>query len=238
MSDILSIGLSGLTSSRLRAMTAANNLANINTPGYKAQSADTSSLAYGNGAAVDRISTLDAMGSLIPTDNPLDLAIAGNGYFQVTDGQGNNYYTRDGSFSRNANGQMVNSQGFSLSPGVDIPQNAESVSVGTDGTVTAQAGGQNVALGAIQLAQFSNPSGLSRGGGNLLSQTGSSGIAQMGAPGTGGLGTIQSGFVEGSNVDIAREAVALRMEENAFKASAALIRAGDEMQRDAIDLIG
>lgn len=238
MSDILSIGLSGLTASRLRSLTAATNLANLNTPGYKAQSVDTSSLASGNGAAVDSVSTFDALGSLIPTGNPLDLAIAGNGYFQVTDGQGNNYYTRDGSFARNENGQMVNSQGYSLSPGIAIPQNAESVSVATDGTVTAQIDGQNANLGAVQLAQFSNPAGLSRVGGNLLSQTGSSGVAQMGAPGAGGFGTIQNGFLEGSNVDIAREAIELRLSESSFKANAAVIRAGDELMREAIDLIG
>lgn len=242
MSDILSIGLSGLTASRLRALTSANNLANLNTPGYKAQSADTSSLTGGNGAVTDSFSTSTTMGSLIPTGNPLDLAIVGNGYFQVADNQGNNYYTRDGSFSRNENGQMVNSQGFSLSPEIAIPQNAESVTVGMDGAVTAQVGGQQVGgqtveLGNIQLAQFSNPGGLSRTGGNNLAQTGSSGVAQMGIPGTGGLGTIQSGFVEGSNVDIAREAIALRMEESAFKANAAVIRTADEMQREALDLL-
>lgn len=237
MSDILSIGLSGLTASRLRALVSANNLANVNTPGYKSQSADSSALPGGNGAITDSFSSSNTMGSLIPTGNPLDLSIAGNGYFQVADNQGNHYYTRDGSFTRNENGQMVNSQGFSLSPGIAIPQNAESVTVGMDGSVTARINGQTVSLGNVQIAQFSNPAGLSRMGGNNLAHTGSSGIPQMGTPGTNGLGTILSGYVEGSNVDIAREAVNLRMEETNFRANAAVIRTGDEMQREAIDLL-
>jgi len=238
MSDLLSIGLSGLTASRIRALASANNLANLNTPGYHSQRASTASLAGGNGAAIQSLSSSSIPGSFIPTGNPLDLAINGNGYFQVTDGQGNNYFTRDGSFSPRAGGQLANGQGFALNPGVTIPVNAENVATGSDGTVSGRVNSQTVEFGTIQLAQFSNPDGLSSQGGNLQTATGASGIPQMGAPGEGGRGFLLSGFLEGSNVDAAREAISLRMEENAFKANAVVIRTGDEMQRETIDLIG
>lgn len=238
MSDLLSIGLSGLTASRIRALASANNLANLNTAGYLSQRANTASLAGGNGAAIQSISSSSIPGSFIPTGNPLDLAINGNGFFEVTDGQGNNYYTRDGSFSPRTDGQLVNGQGFVLNPGVAIPANAENVAAGSDGTVSGRVNGQTAEFGNIQLALFSNSGGLSIQGGNLQTATGASGIPQMGAPGEGGRGFLLSGFLEGSNVDIAREAVSLRMEESAFKANAAVIRTGDEMHRETIDLIG
>jgi flagellar basal-body rod protein FlgG len=235
--DTLAIGLSGLTASRLRGLTSANNLANLNTPGYKEQRANSGSLSNGAGATINSISKTSTNGALIPTGNPLDLAIIGDGHFQVTDVEGNNAFTRDGSFSLNADGQMVNSQGLTLDPGITIPQDAQNVTIASDGAVSAQVNGETVELGNIQIASFSNPQGLSNGGGNLQSQTGSSGIPQMGLPGTEGRGYIQSGFIEGSNVDIARQAIALREEENAFKANAAVIRTADDMTREAIDLI-
>jgi flagellar basal-body rod protein FlgG len=238
MSDIFSIGLSGLQASRLRSLNAANNLSNLNTPGYKAKRVDSVSLSGNSGTAVAGSTQDSTQGPMMPTGNPLDLAIQGEGFFQVTDAQGNSFYTRDGSFSRDSNGQFVNSQGFQLDPAIQVPENAENVSVGSDGTVTATVDGESVEIGTVQLATFSNPDGLSNEGGNLLSQTGASGIPQLGDPGTDGRGIIQSGFVEGSNVDIAREAIALISEENVFKANAAVIKTGDEMQREAIDLIG
>ncbi len=236
--DTLAIGLSGLTASRLRGLTTANNLANLNTPGYREQRVNSASLSKGAGAVINSISKTSTNGSLIPTDNPLDIAIIGDGHFQLTDGEGNNSYTRDGSFSLNTDGQMVNNQGLILDPGITIPQDAQNVSIESDGTVNAQVNGETVQLGNIQTATFSNPQGLSSDGGNLQSQTGASGIPQMGLPGTEGRGYIQSGFIEGSNVDIARQAIALREVESSFKANAAVIRTADEMTREAIDLIG
>ncbi len=236
--DTLSIGLSGLTTSRLRGLTAANNLANLNTTGYREQRANSASLSNGAGAVINSISKTSTNGPLIPTDNPLDLSIIGDGYFQLTDAQGNNSYTRDGSFSLNSDGQLVNSRGLAINPGIAIPPDAQNISIASDGTVSAQVNGETIQLGGIQIASFSNPQGLSRDGGNSLSQTGASGIAQTGIPGTEGRGYIQTGFIEGSNVDIARQAIALREEENAFKANATIIRTADEMKKEVIDLIG
>lgn len=238
MFDILSTALSGLNSSRLRSAVAANNLANLNTPGYREQQVDTATGPSGRGSIADSISITSTPGYFVPTDNPLDLAIGGPGYFQVNDGQGNAFYTRDGSFSLDANGAMVDSNGFRLEPPVIVPSDAENVSIAGDGTVTATVNGQNQPLGQIQLAKFSNPAGLSLQGGNRLAQTGASGIPQVGTPGTGGRGIVYSGFVEGSNVSIEREAIDLQMEDKMTKANAAVVRTADDMYQTAIDLIG
>ncbi len=236
MADIFSTALNGLNASHLRAATAANNLANMNTPGYRAQRANTSDVP-GGGAAATSVSARSTQGALKPTGTPLDLAIEGNGFFQVVDNQGNPGFTRDGSFRPDENGHLVNSHGFRLDPNIQVPQNATEVSVGPEGNVSARlAEGTNVNAGQIELAQFSNPDGLSREGGNLLTQTGASGIPQVDNPGQNGLGTIQSGFLEMSNVDIAEEAVNLRLEENMTKANAAVVRTADEMTKSVLDI--
>jgi len=237
MADIFSIALTGLNASRNRMLTAANNLANLNTPGYKAQRADSAALPGGNGAATDSVTFSPQTGALVPTNDPLDLAIAGDGYFQVADGAGGMAYTRDGSFRPDANGNLVNSQGMTLSPAITIPANAASVSIGEDGTVTANmADGTTANLGQIQVTRFNNPGGLSRQGGNLLTSTAAAGAPQTGAPGTGGRGAILSGYLESSNVDIAEEAIALLNEENMTKANAAVVKTGDEMQKTLLDI--
>ena len=225
--------------SRNRALASANNLANLNTPGYRAQEANTATGPQGRGAAVDSISFNTLEGSLISTGNPTDLAIQGPGYFTVADGNGNPSYTRDGSFRLSANGTLVNSQGLTLQPPIAIPRDATAVNIGSDGAVHVQLpGGRTANVGQVQLAHFSNPQGLIRTGGNLLAPTGASGVAQTGAPGTGGLGVLQSGFLESSNVDIAQEMIQLRLEENITRANVAVARTGDEMTRTAIDLLG
>jgi len=237
MMDILSVALSGLNASRNRALVAANNLANLNTPGYRAQEADTFTGSGGSEAVTGGVSSLDTMGPLIPTDNPLDLAIGGAGFFPITNGNGNAAYTRDGAFTVGANGTLVNSQGLELQPPITVPAGATNVSVGNDGTVSAQLPNGGAAnLGQIQLATFSNPSGLNRDGGNLLTPSGSSGIAQPRAPGTGGRGFIQSGFLEGSNVDIAQQAINLGLEENVTKANVAVAKTADEMMKTILDI--
>ncbi len=238
MIDILSTALSGLNASRWRTSVAANNLANLNTPGYREQQAKSASGPNGQGAVVDSVSISSTPGYLVPTDNPLDMAIEGQGYFQVTDGQGNPSYTRDGSFQLDSDGALVNSKGFRLDPPVFVPAEAENVTIAGDGTISATVDGQSQELGQIQLAKFSNPSGLSRQGGNAATQTGASGIPQTGTPGTEGRGIVHSGFVEGSNVNIAREAINLQVEDKMTKANAAVIRTADEMSQTVIDLIG
>ncbi|MEW6237505.1 MAG: flagellar hook basal-body protein [Candidatus Omnitrophota bacterium] len=237
MADIFSIALSGLNASRNRMLTAANNLANLNTPGYKAQRADSAALPGGNGAATDSVSFSPQAGALVPTGDPLDLAIAGEGYFQVADGTGGVAYARDGSFRPDSNGTLVNSQGMPLSPAITVPPNAARVSIGEDGTVTANmADGTTANLGQIQLTRFNNPGGLSRQGGNLLTPTPAAGTPQSGAPGTAGRGAILSGYLESSNVNIAEEVITLLNEENMTKANAAVVRTADAMQKTLLDV--
>lgn len=237
MTDLISIALTGLQSSQQRSLAAANNLANLNTPAYQAKRLDTVSLTGLNGAMASSVTKSDAQGSLAPTGNPLDVAIMGNGYFQLSDSQGNLQFSRDGSFSLNSNGELVNSQGFKLDPPVRIPENADSVSIDYDGTVTAKVAGVTREIGSIQLAVFGNPSGLADQGNNMLTQTGSSGIPRLGDPGRDGRGYLQSGFLEGSNVDIATDSVALLTEESIFKANAAVVKTADALRGVAIDLI-
>lgn len=239
MADPLFTALSGVQASRNRALASANNLANANTPGYRAQRAESASGPGGSGVQTAAVTTLSAPGGLVPTGNPLDLAINGPGFFQVADGEGNVTYTRGGSFAPDANGRLTNPQGMALQPPVEIPQGAVSVSVGADGTVSARMpDGANAEAGRIETATFSNPAGLSREGGNRLAAAGASGAPQAGQPGTGGRGTIVQGFLEAPNTDTAREMVNLRAEANAAAANVATARTADAMTKTAIDLVG
>lgn len=235
MVDIMATGLSGLNTSQRRALTHANNLSNINTAGYRAQRANTATLP-GGGSKVDSVTTSTELGRLRQTGNTTDLAIVGQGYFQVADADGNSFYTRDGNFTQDAEGRLVSNEGLVLQPEIQIPQNADNLNIAEDGTVSARIDGQTEELGQIELSNFSNEQGLTREGGNLLLPSGASGIPQTGMPGTEGRGYVMSGYVEGSNVDIAREMVGLREEEANYKANAAVIRTADEMQQEILDL--
>lgn len=238
MVDIFSTALSGLNASQNRASTSASNLANLNTPGYRAQRAHTAIGPNGVGAITDSTQISNAATSLRPTGNPLDLAIQGPGYFQLNDGAGNAYYTRDGSFSVGPEGTLVNSQGLAVAPGLNIPAGAESVTIGQDGTVSAQINGQGQVLGRLQLANFNNPGGLAPQGGNLAQPTPAAGAPMAGPAGEGGRGFVISGFLEGSNVDLIDEIVNQIVEPQIYRANAAVVRTADEMQRETIDLIG
>lgn len=236
--DAFSIGLSGLNSSRLRQLVSANNLANLNTPGYRAVRAETATGPGERGAQV--VATVRDLteGAIRITDNPLDLTIAGNGFFEVTDGAGNTAYTRNGAFSLDANGNLVDNTGRLVSPGIQIPPEATNVQVGMDGTVTAQVGGATAELGQIEVSLFSNPAGLEAQGNSIFTTTGASGIPQPGIPGEGGRGTIRSGMLEMSNVILSEEIVNQLMEEKMFSANAVVIRTADEMAKESINLIG
>ena len=237
MPDPIRAALSGLNASRQRQVVSANNIANARTPGYKASRADTASGPDGRGAQVVATVRDLSEGALEVTGNPLDLTIMGDGFFEVTDGAGQSFYTRDGAFQQNAEGQIVNGQGFELSPGIAVPAGAENINVDYDGTVSATVDGQPVALGQIPVTRFSNPQGLVAEGGDALSQTPTSGVAQPGVAGTGGRGTIMSGVLEGSNVDLAREIVNQLTEEKVFAANAAVIRTSDEMTEEKLDIL-
>src|SRR5690348_17344550 len=212
----------GLDAQQTKMTVTANNLANVATNGFKRSRAVFDDLLYQNvsqvgaatsqntysptglqlGTGVRVVSTERSytQGSLDNTGNSLDLAIQGRGFFQVLQPDGTIAYTRDGNFQTNAQGQLVNSSGYAVQPAITIPQGAQSVTIGSDGTVSVKLAGQSAAtqIGQIQLANFINPPGLQPIGQNLLVQSAASGAPQTGSPGTNGFGTLTQGQLESS----------------------------------------
>ena len=227
--------LTGLKSASQRLQNSANNVANINTAGFKKSDANSADIKSG-GTRVNDVSKSNTQGALIPTGNPLDLAISGNGFFQVTNPNGGTSFTRSGSFKLDGGGNIVDASGNALVPAVNVPGNNAGISVGANGQISAQVGGQPEVLGQIQLANFANPSGLSAAGGNLLNESASSGAPIVGGPGEGGRGTVLSGFLEGSNVDITEEIVDQIVAKAAFKANINVIKTNDELLGTILDI--
>jgi len=170
------------------------------------------------------------------TSNPLDIAIEGDGFFQVTLPDGTAAYTRDGSFKRDANGSIVTADGYFLSPQITVPQNATAVQVGSDGVVTAQIPGQQQPqqLGQINLVRFTNAAGLAPKGQNLFTQTGASGAPTISQPGLNGTGTLQGGYLEQSNVAVVEEIVNMITAQRAYEANSKAITTADEMLQTAV----
>ena len=243
---------SGMNVQQTNLDNIANNLANSNTTGFKkvraefqdllyqtinAPGADTTNvtetplgLQIGLGAKLVATNRVHSQGSLKNTERPLDMAISGRGYFQVTLPNGNPAYTRDGSFTLDQNGILVNSQGYALEPNITIPQEALGVSIGTDGTVSVDIGEAEPQIaGQIQLATFINPSGLKALGGNVYQETSASGAAVAGNPGDIGFGEIQSGFLEISNVNVAEEMINMIIGQRAFEATSRSVRTADQV---------
>ena len=244
----------GMNAQQMNVDNIANNLANANTTGYKMRRAEFNDLIYQNmiqpGSAAGAQATIPAglqvglgvrpvsneiiqtQGSLSETDNPLDIAIQGKGFFQVTQADGTIAYTRDGSFQMNQNGNIVNSSGLLLNPQITIPAQATNVSIAADGTVSYMSPGQTAAqtAGQIQIANFQNPAGLNSLGGNLYSVTDASGQAIVGNPGgTEGLGTLVQGYQEQSNVNVVEEFINLIQSQRAYEANSKVVKAADEM---------
>jgi flagellar basal-body rod protein FlgG len=240
----------------------ANNLANVNTNGFKkgevafqdliyvnAQAPGTEAaqglvvptgLQIGSGARVSGIAKINTQGVLINTQNPYDVAIEGEGFFQITLPNGELRYTRDGAFRLNAQGNLVTSDGFLLNPQVTIPPQAVAVTIGTDGTVSVQnAGALNATtvVGQLTLARFQNPSGLSAEGRNLLAETAASGAAILATPGQNGVGFVQQGFLERSNVDVVNELISLITAQRAYEFNTRAVRTADNMLAATYDLI-
>ncbi len=231
----------------------ANNLANVNTSGFKQQRAEFQDLMYqtfrASGATTGSNSNLPqaaqiglgarfaasapnfSQGPLSNTGNALDVAINGSGFFQVEQPDGSTAYTRDGSFKRDANGLMVTSDGYAVVPNVTIPAEATAVTVSPTGKVEGILPGQNevVELGEIQLVQFSNPSGMTRIGQNLYKAGGASGEPQTVSPGENGAGTLSSEFVEGSNVQVVEEMVRMISAQRAYEINSKAIQTSDDM---------
>ncbi|HID81007.1 MAG TPA: flagellar basal-body rod protein FlgG [Chromatiales bacterium] len=243
----------GLDAQQTRMTVISNNLANANTTGFKrdravfedllyqnvrqagAQSSqDTqlpSGLSVGTGVRVVATEKLFTQGNVTTTENPMDMAIQGRGFFEILMPDGSTAYTRDGSFQIDSQGQMVNSNGFALQPGITIPENTTSLTIGLDGTVSAVVSGSTTPtqLGQIQLVDFINPVGLQAKGGNLFGETAASGSPQTGTPGLNGLGTLIQGSVETSNVNVVEELVNMIETQRAYEINSKAISTTDGM---------
>jgi flagellar basal-body rod protein FlgG len=245
---------SGMSAQQNNLDNIANNLANSSTAGFRARRLQFQDLIYQNlvmpGAAATEQTTLVAglqiglgtrtaasevvqlQGDLSATGNPLDLAIQGNGFFQVTLPTGDTAYTRSGEFHMDAQGNVVTADGNPLTPGITIPPGATSITVGSDGTVSVTQAGQQAAqqVGSIQLALFPNAGGLNSVGSNLFLATTASGDPIAGTPGgSDGLGSIQQGFLEQSNVDVVQEFVNMIVAQRSYEASSRVVQSADEM---------
>ncbi|MBX2878911.1 MAG: flagellar basal-body rod protein FlgG [Granulosicoccus sp.] len=253
MNGALWTAKTGLDAQQTRMQVISNNLANTNTTGFKRDRAvfqdllyqtirqpgaqtsqDTqlpSGLSTGTGVRVVSTEKLFSQGNLTATEDPMDLAIQGRGFFQVLTPDGSLAYTRDGSFQMDSQGQLVTASGYSLQPAITIPANSEGLTIGEDGTVTAVTAGSNAPtqLGVINLTDFVNPAGLQPLGGNLYQESASSGAPQQGTAGIGGLGSLIQGSVETSNVNIVEELVSMIETQRAYEISSKAISTTDGM---------
>ena len=247
------ISKSGMEAQQTQLDHISNNLANSGTNGYKSSHAIFEDLMYQNlrqsgsssseqtqlptglqvGLGVRPVATSRqfSQGGLQSTSNNMDVAIKGNGFFQITMPDGTTGYTRDGSFQLDSQGQMVTNNGYLLQPGITVPATATNLSIGTDGTVSATLPGQATPqnLGQIQLANFINPAGLDPKGQNIFAETASSGTPQSAAPGTTSLGTLAQGFVETSNVNVVQELVTMIQTQRAYELNSKAIQTSDQM---------
>lgn len=235
----------------------ANNLANVSTTAFKRDRANFATLAYqdsrvagaqssnettyatglnlGTGVAVQSTTRMETQGTLASTGNSLDMALDGDGYFQVQLPGGQLGYTRAGNFTRSSEGQLVTSQGYIVQPPITIPEGATSITVSEDGSVSAQIAGQSDAsqLGQITIASFANPAALQSASDNFMMETAASGPAQVGVAGQEGRGHIRQGMLEGSNVNIVEELVDMIETQRAYEINSKMISAVDEMLKNA-----
>jgi flagellar basal-body rod protein FlgG len=249
----LHVARTGLDAQQERMQVIANNIANVNTTGFKRDRANFETLAYqymtapgatsagddkytqgmalGGGVKIAGTSRSDTQGSINQTGNSLDVAVQGAGFFQIQQPDGTVAYTRDGDFSLSAEGQIVTRDGRALLPNIQVPQGATNITIGADGTVSATTAGASSAtqLGKIQLASFVNPTGLKSVGGNMLVETDASGTPQLGDAGTDGRGTIEQGALEASNVNVVEELVDMIETQRAYEVNSKMIKATDEM---------
>ncbi len=252
----LHVARTGLDAQGFRMQVIANNLANVNTTGFKRDRASFETLSYqmmtapgapssaenryatglnlGTGVSLGGTSRIDTQGTFATTGNALDMAIDGAGYFQVQMPDGRTGYTRAGNFGRSPDGTIVTSDGKPLTPAIQIPQDSTNISIAADGTVTATgADGTLNELGRIELARFANPAGLQAIGDNMLIETPASGAPQVGAAGLEGRGSLRGGMLEGSNVNVVEELVDMIETQRAYEVNSKMIQATDEMMKNA-----
>lgn len=245
---------SGMNAQQTNIDNIANNLANSNTNGFKmrraqfqdllyqsyiqpgaaagAQTVIPSGLQIGLGTRTASNEIILAQGNFQQTDNPLDLVIQGNGFFQVLRPTGQTAYTRDGGFQLDRNGNLVNSSGDLVQPQITVPSQAQSITIAPDGTVTYTQPGQTASqvAGQIQLALFPNPAGLNSIGQNMFEPTDASGDPTVANPGgQEGLGSLMQGYVEGSNVSVVEEFISMIVSQRAYEANSKVVKAADEM---------
>lgn len=255
MNSALWAAKTGLDAQQTRMSVVANNLANVNTTGFKrdravfedllyqtlrqvgAQSSQDSQLPtglhLGTGTRIVATEKLYAQGAFSQTGNALDMAIEGRGFFQILLPDGSTAYTRDGSFKMDAQGNVVTAAGYALQPPLTIPNDTVSVTIGADGTVSAATQGQAAPqqIGTLQIVDFINSAGLQARGGNLLLESAASGTPQVGSPGLNGLGTLQQGALEASNVNVVEELVNMIEVQRAYEMNSKAVSTTDQMLR-------
>ena len=253
MNKALWVAKTGLEAQQTRMSVISNNLANVNTTGFKRDRAVFEDLLYQNvrqvgaqssqdtrlpsgmqlGTGVRTVATekLHTLGNIVQTENSLDVAIQGRGFLQVLLPDGNMAYSRDGAFKMDETGQLVTSSGYVIQPAITIPSNATSLTIGSDGVVSALTPGSAspTQLGSIQLADFINPGGLQAIGQNLFLETASSGSPTTGTPGLNGLGSLVQGALETSNVNVVEELVNMIETQRAYEMNSKAIQSTDRM---------
>ncbi|MHC4758355.1 MAG: flagellar basal-body rod protein FlgG [Planctomycetota bacterium] len=255
-----STAATGMTAQQMNIDIIANNLANINTTGFKRSQIDFKDLIYvtqqefgteiysgtnaplgiETGSGVRPAATIKVFtaGEMQNTGRELDVAIRGDGFFQVTMPDGSLQYTRDGSLQINGLGQLVTSTGYQLEPAISVPVDATSIGIGLDGSVSVKdVSGTISVVGTIQLVRFPNPAGLSSEGDNLYAENEASGTPTTGTGGENGFGTLQAGFLEKANVQMVTELVNLITAQRAYEINSRSIKAGDDMLKTAITLV-
>ena len=252
-SAAMHIARTGLDAQDMRMRVISNNLANVNTTGFKRDRAAFETLAYqtitapgaassteskyatglnlGTGVRIQGTARINTQGAMQTTNNSLDMALDGEGFFQVQMPGGTLGYTRAGNFSRSAEGLLVTSEGYQVMPGITVPEGATQITIGTDGTVSATIQGQTAPaeIGQIQIATFPNPAGLQSKGANYLTETAASGAVNMGVAGLEGRGQIRQGMLEGSNVNVVEELVDMIETQRAYEVNSKMIKSTDEM---------
>ena len=259
----LSIAATGMLAQQTNVEVIANNLANMNTTGFKAQRAEFQDLLYQNvsepganssdsgtvlpsgvqlgaGVRTSAVYRVTTQGDLKSTSNPYDLAVQGPGFFRVTQPDGTYAFTRSGDFGLSPQGQLVTDQGYTVAPGIAIPTNALSVAVNAQGQVSVTVPGQTApqVVGTLELDRFANEGGLKAIGNNLYLETQSSGAPQSGVPGSAGYGTLQQGFLETSNVNAVDEVTSLITAQRAYEMNSKVVTAADEMLQETARLGG
>lgn len=253
----LHVARTGLDAQSARMRVIANNLANVNTTAFQRERAEFQTLSYqtlvapgaassgdnryaiglslGTGVQMTGTARVTTAGSLNSTDNPYDLAIQGDGYFQIQRPDGTTAYSRAGNFQVSPEGQLVTGDGYPVMPDIRIPEGASAITISADGKVSATVAGESEAteVGQIELARFVNPAGLLPLGDNLYQSTQASGEPQVGAAGQEGRGIIRQGMLEGSNVNVVQELVDMIETQRAYEVNSKMVSATDEMLRNA-----